>query len=254
MGLRAAKLLDKAVLVAAGVALAGKANGVPSTQFWNAVVAAQPYLPVVLLVIAGIFGALTPFEWWHQRTLADRKTTMRRRILTSFGRMLEVGSRVEPPLRTGDLALHFWKVQRTWRHPVSGVLRRLSTYRMSSSPQTRTFAPPRGVGAVGLCWSHNREVKVDASRLDELKSENEFTAYRQAHGSESVMNLDWTTFQQVRHRKALFAVPIRNAQSRFIGCISLDAGHGFDVLERSSVVEEMNALSTTMSRDDFDLV
>ncbi|WP_143073447.1 hypothetical protein [Actinokineospora terrae] len=240
--------------MAAGIALAGKANGVPSTQFWNSIVTAQPYVPLGLLVVVGLFGALSPFEWWQARSLPDQKTTMRRRILTSFGRMLEVGGQVEPPLRTGDLALHFWKVQRTWRHPVSGVLRRLSTYRMSSSPQTRAFAPPKGVGAVGLCWLHNREVKIDAAGLDAITTQAEFDTYRAEHGAEAVMNLDWAEFELVRHRKALFVVPIRNSQSRFIGCISLDAERGFSTLDESDVVEEMNALSMSMSRDEFDLV
>lgn len=254
MGRRAARAWDKVILVAASGALAAKANVVPSKELWTETALGGPLVPVALLAVVAIFGALTPFEWWYTRTLSDRKTVMRRQILTSFGRMIEFGRHVEPALRAGDLALHFWKVQRTFKHPISGVLRRLSTYRMSSTPQTRTFAPTKAMGAVGLCWLRNHEVKFNAAELDGIRTEEEFDSYRDVHGGESVMNLNWSIFQSVRHRRALFVVPIRNAQNRFIGCISVDAERGFEFLDQTNLVEEMNTLSVLMSRDEFELV
>ncbi|RSN20733.1 hypothetical protein DL990_40235 [Amycolatopsis sp. WAC 01416] len=253
MSRKTAKAADKAILLTATLFLAGKAYNVPSKLFWDDLLTGRPYLLLVVLVVAGVFGAFTPFESWQRRSFVDRNVMMRRRVLSTFGRLLDISAKIDPPLDTGDLALHVWRKTRTLRHPVQGVLKRLSSYRMSSFPATRSFAPARGIGAVGLCWQHDREVRFDVAPLvehltDPAKYEDHVTRY----GPESVMNLTWEEFQALRHRTALFVTPIRSGRNKFVGCVSVDAGRGYDVLNRRELLEEMTNLGMAIGREDFE--
>ncbi|MBN6034961.1 hypothetical protein [Amycolatopsis sp. 195334CR] len=249
-----AKLLDKAFLLLATLGLAGKAYHVPSKPFWDALLGNRPYVMLVLLGIAGVFGALTPFEAWQARAMADRNVIMRRSILSSFGKLLVISQAIEPPLETGDLALHVWRKRRTLRHPIRGVLKRLATYRMSTHPVTRRFTPVLGEGVVGLCWKYDREYAVDVGPLAaELTDRDAFDRVRE-DDPERVMNLTWEGFDRVKHRAAVLATPIRNGRSKFVGCISLDASHGYPVLYRREVLEEMTNLGIYIGREDFECI
>lgn len=248
-----AKLLDRSALLLATLGLAGKAYDVPSKQFWNSLVHGHGYVPLVLLGLAGVFGALTPFESYYKRSMLDRNVTIRRRILAGFGRMLEISGRIQPPLDTGDLAMHIWRRKRTLRHPVSGVLVRVSTYRMSTHPLNRRFTPKKGTGVVGLCWQFNKETFFNAEPLiAALHTEEEFDEHVRRHGAESVMNLAWKDFLEFNHRAALLATPIRNGRNRFIGCVSVDASHGYDVLHCRALIEEMTELGLAIGQENFE--
>jgi hypothetical protein len=248
-----ARALDKALLLAATLCLAGNAYHVPSRAFWDALLKDRFYLLLVFLAVVGVFGALTPFESWHARSLADRNVTTRRRVMSCFGRMLEISEGVSPPLPLGDLGLHVWKRVRTLRHPVHGVLRRVATYRMATSPLNRAFTPTRGVGAVGLCWSKDHEYQFDVGPLVErLRDEETFDRYAAEHGGEAVMNLSWVEFEKVKHRTALFATPVRNGRNKFVGCISVDASRGFEVLHCRELIEEMSNLGLAIGREEFE--
>lgn len=248
-----AKALDKVGLLSATLALAGNTYHVPSRYFWDLLLKDRNYLLLVLLGLVGVFGALTPFESWHARSLADRNVTTRRRIMSSFGRMLDISSRISPPLAVGDLALHVWKRRRTLRHPVHGVLKRVATYRMATAPINRAFTPARGVGVVGLCWRKDHEYKFDVTPLvDLLRDEESFRRYAEEHGDEAVMNLDWIEFNQLKHRAALFATPVRNGRNKFVGCVSVDASRGFEVLDTRELIEEMSNLGLAIGREDFE--
>ncbi|WP_176959775.1 hypothetical protein [Lentzea jiangxiensis] len=245
--------LDRAALLVATVGLAGKAYNVPSKLFWDSLLQGHGYVPLVLLVAAGVFGALTPFESHQKRSVLDRNVNIRRRILAGFGQMLEISGNVQPPLETGDLAMHVWRRKRTLRHPLVGVLVRVSTYRMSTYPLNQPFTPQKGVGVVGMCWQSNKETFFDAAPLiDELTTEAQFDAHVEQHGPESVMNLSWRKFRAFNHRTALLATPIRDGRSRFIGCISVDASHGFEVLDCRAVREEMTRLGLVIGQEDFE--
>ncbi len=248
-----AKSADKVILLSATLFLAGKAYNIPSKAFWDALLSGRSYLLLIFLVVAGVFGAFTPFESWRRRSFVDRNVIMRRRVLSTFGRLLEISAEIEPPLETGDLALHLWRRKRTLRHPVHGVLKRLSSYRMSSFPATRTFAPVRGVGAVGLCWLHDREVAIDVAPLvAALTDPAKYDDHVARHGKESVMNLSWEQFQALKHRTALFVTPIRSGRNKFVGCVSVDAGSGYEVLNRRQLLEEMTNLGMAVGREDFE--
>jgi hypothetical protein len=248
-----AKAADKAVLLSATLFLAGKAYNVPSKSFWDEVLNGRPPLLLTSLVVAGVFGAFTPFESWRRRSFVDRNVMMRRRVLSTFGRLLEISAEIDPPLERGDLALHVWRRRRTPRHPVHGVLKRLSSYRMSSFPATRAFAPKRGVGAVGLCWQHDREVWFDvASLVKSLDDETKYDDHVARSGPETVMNLTWEEFQAFRHRAAIFVTPIRSGRNKFVGCVSVDSSRGYDVLHRRELFEEMTNLGMAIGREDFE--
>ncbi|KFU77337.1 hypothetical protein SAMN04489729_0494 [Amycolatopsis lurida] len=253
MSRRTAKAADKTILLSATLFLAGKAYNVPSKPFWDGLLNGRSFLLLVVLVMAGVFGAFTPFESWQRRAFVDRNVMMRRRVLSTFGRLLDISAKIEPPLDTGDLALHVWRKTRTPRHPVHGVLKRLSSYRMSSFPATRSFTPVRGIGAVGLCWQHDREVKFDVAPLVErLTDQVKYDDHVAHHGSESVMNLKWEEFQALKHRTALFVTPIRSGRNKFVGCVSVDAGRGYEVLDRRELLEEMTNLGMAIGREDFE--
>ncbi|WP_086663334.1 hypothetical protein [Lentzea kentuckyensis] len=248
-----AKALDRSTLLVATLGLAAKAYDVPSRQLWDSLVQGRGYISLVLLTVAGVFGALTPFENYHNRSVLDRNVLIRRRILAGFGQMLEISSRVQPPLGTGDLAMHIWQRKRTLRHPVSGVLVRVSTYRMSVHPANRGFSPKKGVGVIGLCWQHNKEVFFNAAPLiEKLQTEQDFDEHVEEHGAASVMNLKWNKFREFSHRTALLATPIRNGRSRFIGCVSVDASRGFEVLNCHPLIEEMTELGLAIGRENFE--
>ncbi|MGW5745485.1 hypothetical protein [Amycolatopsis sp. NPDC003861] len=250
-----AKLADRFVLLLATLCLAGNAYHVPSAATWSSILQDRPYLLPIFLLIVGIFGAFTPFEQWHSRSVADQNVMMRRRILSTFGRVLEIANDIEPPLEMGDLALHVWRKRLGIRHPVSGTLERVASYRMATSPMNRPFSPTKGVGAVGICWQKDKEVRFNAAEPSEMiGSEAEFEKYVAESGHEAVMNLTWQQFQDFKHRTALFAVPIRNGRGRFIGCISVDASRGFEVLNKRVVIEEMSKLSLSIGQDDFQFV
>ncbi len=248
-----AKTADKTILLTATLFLAGKAYNVPSKTFWDDVLNGRPYLLLTFLVVAGVFGAFTPFESWRRRSFVDRNVMMRRRVLSTFGRLLEISAEIDPHLDTGDLALHVWRRRRTPRHPVHGVLKRLSSYRMSSYPATRAFSPTRGVGAVGLCWQLDREVSFDVTALVEsLDSEAKFDDHVDRHGSETVMNLTWDEFKDFNHRTALFVTPIRSGRNKFVGCVSVDSSGGYSVLNERELFEEMTNLGMAIGREDFE--
>lgn len=250
-----ARAVDKIALAAVTLCLAANAYGVPTQGFWSAVRRDHPYLLILLLLLVGVFGAFTPFEGWSTRSLADRSVTMKQRILSSFGRMLEIASAVTPPLETGDLALHIWRKKRTLRHPLSGVLARVASYRMSTYPINRSFTPLRGVGVVGMCWAKNHDIAVDVGPLNEkITDEAAFTEYVGQHGSESVMNLEWPDFESFRHRTAIFASPIRNGRNRFVGCLSVDASRGFAALNRRELKEEIANLALAVGREEFECI
>jgi hypothetical protein len=142
----------------------------------------------------------------------------RSRILTTFGQLLDIGKSIQPPLEVSDLGLHIWRKKRTLSHPTHGVLTRVATYRLGSTPVTRPLRPTRGVGVVGLCRLLDREVGEDVAGIAaRLTDEQKFTAYRDQHGTAAVMGFSWVEFKRFSHRGAVFASPIRNGHSGFIG-------------------------------------
>jgi hypothetical protein len=46
----------------------------------------------------------------------------------------------------------------------------------------------------------------------------------------------------------VFANPIRNGRNSFIGCISVDASHGFDTLDCQELKEQMTLLSLVVGQ------
>src|SRR5215475_6835375 len=137
MKLRTARVLDKGLLLIATLLLLSWEYSIPSHSFWHHGTAGNKYIPLILLLTAALFGALTPFEAFSRRYRTERGVTLRRVILETLGQLLEIAKSVQPPLDISDLALHVWQKKRTLRRPIVGELRRLTTYRLGSSPATR---------------------------------------------------------------------------------------------------------------------
>lgn len=244
-----ARAADKAILLVATVGLAGNAYDVPTARMWDTIAADRPYILIAFLCVVGVFGALTPIEALTERRRVNRDVNIRHQILSVFGQLLKLGRRVNPQLEMTDLGLHIWRRRLTLRHPLRGVLIRAATYRLGTTPVVRPFSPPWGVGVVGLCWKGNQEVGIDVAKLS--RAVPDLPSYRQYvvdHGGDAVMNLSWSEFNNVKHRGAVFASPIRNGRNKFIGCISFDASHGFDDLDSEELRQHMGLLCVVLGQ------
>lgn len=251
---RTARAADRTVVLVATVLLAANTYKFPSQAFWDDLLRDRQYLLIVLLLLVGVFGALMPVETWTSRNRTERAVAIRAQILSGFGRILELRGGVQPPISINDMALHVWRRRRTIRHPIQGVLPRVATYRLGTNPVNRPFTPTKGVGVVGLCWKLNQEFSIDVEKLNQsISSEHEFDQYRQTRGADSVMNLNWSDFQRVRHRGAVFAWPIRNGRNKFVGCISFDATRGYDALNQDELHNQKSALALVIGQASFEV-
>ena len=249
MRLGTARALDRTAVLIFTVTLSAITYRFPSASFWEGVLRDNSYAIPTLLAATGLFAVFTPVETLTARSRALRSVTTRQQIHTALGRLLELGRAVDPPLDISDLGLHVWARRRSLRHPVSGVLVRVATYRVGTNPMNRPFSPTKGVGVVGLCWKLNQEIGVDVERLaGQLPSRYEFQQYVDRHGTEPVMNFTWEQFYRFKHRGAVFAFPIRNARSRFVGCLSLDASHGFTELDKPELKAQMGRLTIVIGQ------
>ena len=180
---------------------------------------------------------------------------MRRHVLTAFGQLIEVCTAITPAIAVSDLGLHIWQRKRNYRHPLRGELARVATYRLGASPATRRIRPTLGVGVVGLCWKLDQEVSVDVAGLArDLSDEDAFTSFRTRAGVDAVMGFSWEEFRRYRHRGAVFASPVRNGRSRFVGCVSFDVSHGYDALDLQRVWHILNSLGFVVGEDGFENV
>lgn len=248
MRLGTARAIDRGVLLVTTICLAGQQYDFPSSGFWSS----RPYLTVGLIGSVGIFGAFTPTEAMSRRARVRQGVALQRQILTTFGQLLDIGRAIDPPTDISDMALHIWRKENTLRHPWRGRLTRIATYRLGSTPLTRTIQPTPGFGVVGLCWRENREIGVDVEELaEELTDEQTFNGYRQRNGPDAVMGFDWRDFQRFKHRGAVFATPVRNGRSAFIGCVSFDAARGYTQLDSPRVWHELNSLCILLGQDGF---
>ncbi|PZG00193.1 hypothetical protein C1I93_03330 [Micromonospora endophytica] len=236
-------------MLTATCVLVAQQYAVPSASFWNDLVGGRGYLIAILVTVIAAFGALTPAQIWSERSQMARRTAVRHQILNHFGRLLAIASRVDPKPSASDLGLHVWRVTWSLRRPRRRLIR-IATYRLGSTPATRTFEPGRGVGVVGLCWKRNEEVAVDVERLaGKLTTHVDYDEYATAEGADAVMNLAWPEFARVRHRGAVFASPIRNGRGEFIGCVSVDASSGFATLANDELWHELNSLCMLLGDD-----
>ncbi|MFI0410443.1 hypothetical protein [Actinomadura sp. 3N508] len=255
MKVSAARAIDRLIVLAATVTLAGRQYGFPSDELWRDVEIEYSYAMVALILVAGFFGVVAPSESWSQRLHVERRLAMRRHVLTAFGQLVEVCAAVTPTIAVSDPGLHIWQRKRNYRHPLRGELTRVATYRLGASPATRRIRPTLGVGVVGLCWKLDQEVSVDvASLARDLVDEDAFTSFRAQNGIDAVMGFSWEEFQRYRHRGAVFATPIRNGRSRFVGCVSFDVSHGHDALDVQRIWHILNSLSFVVGEDGFENV
>lgn len=251
----AARTIDRLIVLAATVTLASKQYGFPSDELWREVEQEYPYVLITLILIAGFFGVAAPSESWYQHLRVERRLVMRRHVLTAFGQLIEVCSAITPAIAVSDLGLHIWQRKRNYRHPFRGELMRVATYRLGASPATRRIHPTPGVGVVGQCWKLDQEVSVDVGALArDLVDEDTFTSFRAQKGADAVMGFNWEEFQRYRHRGAVFAAPIRNGRSRFVGCVSFDVSHGYGALNVQRIWHILNSLSFVVGEDGFENV
>ncbi|MGH3718798.1 MAG: hypothetical protein ACRDRI_08150 [Pseudonocardiaceae bacterium] len=252
MRMGTASTLDKTFVLVGTLCLAGNQYKVPSVEFWQSIMQDRGYFVIVFLGIVGVFGAFAPFSSWAALEQVDRSVTAQTQMLSHFGKLIELGQKVNPALTMNDLGLHVWRVRRSLKHPIKGSLLRVSTYRLGTTPGLRAFRPVIGEGVVGLCWKFDREYSVDVEMLsDSVDNEARFRKYREENGPDSVMNLSWRQFDEVRHRGAVFASPVRNGRNKFVGCVSVDASRGFTSLGTDELWSELNSVCLWIRQAGF---
>jgi len=77
-----ARAVDRGILLATTLCLAGNQYDFPSKAFWQAIAANRPYFVIVLIALVSVFGAFPPFESLSQRIRVERRVAMRQQILT----------------------------------------------------------------------------------------------------------------------------------------------------------------------------
>ncbi len=215
----------------------------------------RDYLVIFFLSIVGVFGAFAPFSSWAALQQVDRSVIAQTQMLSNFGKLIELGQKLNSALKISDLGLHAWRVQRSLKHPIKGSLVRVSTYRLGVTPGLRSFRPVIGEGVVGLCWKFDREHSLDVEMLsNSVDSEIRFREYGEVNGPDSVMNLSWRQFEEVRHRGAVFASPVRNGRKKFVGCVSADASRGFTSLDTDEFWSELDSVCLRIGQTGFEVL
>lgn len=235
MTVRAAQWVDRAVSVFSVVALAASNQNWPAS-LWEVANGVAPWTTVLLAVLASIFS-LSPLTACSDRRRSPLREIERRKLLTSYGSMLEKAATVG--LAISDPALHVWKVERL-------KLKRVVTYRLSEGNQLRRFSPKKGVGVVGLAWRDAEEKHFDVEALARrFDTREKFEIFAARHGDE-VMNLDWAAFTRFKHRGAVFASPVMRRE-RVVGVVTFDSSARYSELLAAGIPEELNKLAATLS-------
>ncbi|HZM76123.1 MAG TPA: hypothetical protein VFC19_10370 [Candidatus Limnocylindrales bacterium] len=245
-----ARLVDRSVLLAATLILVAHQYSFPSQRFWVASGLDSDFTSMALLALIATFGTFTPFQSWAERSQVVHRTAVRHQVLSHFGRLLALAVRAQPSIAPTDLGLHIWTIRRSWWTRPFQRLVRLATYKLGTTPATRSFEPAKGVGVVGLCWKRNEEVAVNVAALAELlRTQEQYDSYRNNKGEDAVMGLSWVDFERIRHRGAVFASPIRDSRGEFIGCVSVDASRSFESLSGDELWHEINSLCLVLGHD-----
>lgn len=250
---RTGKIIDKSVVLVGSLALLANQSKTPA--WWSAYLGEHVWLQYALLIIVSV-AAVTPAESFAARSGAKVRPKLQRQLLIGLGDFISLAVNVvRPPVESQDVGLHTWMVKRTWKHPFRGVLIRTGTYRIGGSVLTvGNFAPTKGKGVVGLCWKNNREHHCNVEDLaTKLTTPAAFEKYRQQYGGDAVMNFSWDDFQEVKHRGAVFAAPVRSGV-RFVGCVSVDCRYGYDALVRAGIVELLNTFAQRFDGRDLEIL
>ncbi|WP_147268691.1 hypothetical protein [Sphaerisporangium album] len=245
-------MLDKGTVLLGTLCLGARQYNIPSALFWEQVVAEAGYAVFLLILVIGVFGVFSPWESLTENSRLNGRVGMQRQILSTFGQLLDMGRRIKPAINITDPSLHIWRRKRTLRHPLSGELLRVATYRLGATPATRSFHPTRGIGVIGLCWKYDKEIGVDVAELSQnLTDSSRFADYQSHHGVDAVMGLSWDEFCRINHRGAVFATPVRDGRSKFVGCVSFDVAHGYTQLNGHHLWHELNRLSNIIGHEGF---
>lgn len=105
MRTRTASILDKAFVLVGTLCLAGNQYKVPSVEFWQSIMQGRNYLVIIFLGVVGVFGAFAPFSLWVALERVDRSVTAQTQMLANFGKVIELGQKLTPPLKMSDLGL-----------------------------------------------------------------------------------------------------------------------------------------------------
>lgn len=251
MQLKTGKTVDRSVLAVVAVVLAGNERKVPAglAKYFDH----HSWQALLLILIAGVVGAFSPFESLARRGQLERRVRLQRELLVKLGALVEKAAFVEPKVASSDPGLHIWRPKRSLRHP-SGQLERVGWFRLGHTPTVVGFDPKRGSGVVGLCWRDNLPKEVDVEPLvTQFNTEAKFNA-QLAQDPDVLMNLSWEQFNRVSHRGAVFAAPIRDARGRFLGCVSVDVSHGFAQLRRNGVPALAASVASMFGREELALL
>jgi len=159
---------------------------------------------------------------------------------------------IDTAVGLGDLGLHVWKkgwgLSRRWPF-LRRELHRLRTVRLGALPTLRPVRFYKGKGVVGRCWQANDEVIEDnESRYAHIRSESDWLKL----STDQRDRLSYGEFVQTRDRGAILASPIRDRKDRFVGCVSVDIGHGAHIVRDPDLRSKVRHLCIGVGRNYFE--
>lgn len=92
-------MLDKTFVLVGTLCLAGNQYKVPSVEFWQSIMQDRGYLVIAFLGIVGVFGVFAPFSSWAALQQVDRSVIAQTQMLSSFGKLIELGQKLNPALK-----------------------------------------------------------------------------------------------------------------------------------------------------------
>jgi len=147
-----------------------------------------------------------------------------------------------------DLGISVYKVKRNrvrfWREH----LKRVSRERVNHSVPSG-IVWQKGIGVVGLCWKKGKVVHRNLEPI--FNRHRNCTPEQWAQLPEkTTMGMSHADFMRTADKYGtIVAVPIVDANERFVGCISLDAPAGsHDALTGKKVVEALGTAGQTVAR------
>ena len=147
------------------------------------------------------------------------------------------------PLNIDDFGLHVYRIKRTFRHPISGILHKVGRQNLSSRLATESIEYTKGKGVVGQCWKEKESFTVDClEEYSHITTKDEWNSLKKKERR----GLTWAEYERSKHCGVIHAIPILRGK-RLQGCVSADLRFGKYFFKDGTVSHEIGHLVRAMS-------